>query len=123
METFKSQNERLNFLSVNMEEVIENCLECHRRCLSVMQHCLALGGNYVQPMIMNALSECSEVARVTADCIVTNSEFSHDLASLCARVCENTARKCNELDPEDGHLVTCVLICQQCADSCRNMEH
>lgn len=123
METFKSQNERLNLLSVNMEEVIEACLESHRRCLSTAQHCLALGKNYAQPVIINALMECAEVARLTADCIVSSSEFSHDLAGLCARVCENTARKCNELDPEDGHIVACVLICRQCADTCRNMEH
>lgn len=124
MESFKDANEQINNrLSINTKDVIQNCLECYRITTSCMQHCLALGGSHASPAHINLLTECGDICQLMASFLIKASDFAHDLGSVCAKICDACADDCNELDPEDPHLVDCMVVCRKCADSCRHLEH
>ena len=123
METLKEQNLQINRLSINMEYAIKNALECYRVCSTCLQHCLALGGKHSEHGHITVMIECAQVCQIASSFMIATSDFVHDVAGICARLCDACADSCHDIDPEDPHMVACMVACRQCADSCRNMEH
>ena len=123
METFKKENEQINRLSINMEEAIQNSLECFRATTYGMEHCLSLGEKYSDQKHITLLKECAEICQITASFMIESSDFAHDVCGICARLCDLCGDSCYDLDPQDPILRACMDACKNCADSCRNMEH
>jgi hypothetical protein len=122
-DTIKAQNEEINRLSVNMEDAIQNAMECSRIAQSCLQHCLSLGGKHADVEHISVMMECAEITRLSAQFMISTSDFTHDQCGVCARVCDACFESCDSIDPEDPHLNSCMVACRKCADSCRNMEH
>ncbi len=123
METLKDQNEFINRLSVNMEDAIQNSLDCYRVVTNCLQHCLSLGGKHSEVTHITLMKECAEICKLTAGFMIEKSDFAHDLCGVCARVCDACANHCEHIEASDVMMNLCVQACRRCADSCRNMEH
>jgi hypothetical protein len=122
METIKEQNEFINRLSLNMEEAIENCLEAYRVITTTRSYCLKVGGTFAEQRHISLLQDCAELCRLSANFMLSSSDFSHDLCGICARLCESCAMSCEDFT-DDQQLRKCAQICRRCAESCRMMEH
>ncbi|MBA2404621.1 MAG: four-helix bundle copper-binding protein [Bdellovibrionales bacterium] len=123
MESLKVQNDQINRLSKNMEEAIQNALECGRVATFCLQHCLSMGGKHGEQRHITLLKECSDITKIAISFMIENSDFSHDICGICARICDACADSCHDLDPHDSVMEDCIIACRKCADSCRNMEH
>jgi hypothetical protein len=121
--SLKAQNEEINRLSVNMEDAIQNAMDCSRVVQTCIQHCLSLGNKHAEVGHISVMMDCAEITQLSAKFMISTSDFSHDLSGICARVCEACYDSCQSIDPEDPHMNTCMVACRKCADSCRNMEH
>lgn len=123
MESIKKQNELINRFSKNMEEAIANSLECFRVTTLCLEHCLLLGGKYAEPDHIMLLKECAEICQVSTSFMVENSDFTHDVCGICARICDLCGDSCYDLAEHDPIITACMSACKNCAESCRNMEH
>lgn len=102
----------------DMERCIENCLSCHRICLSAMtNHCLAVGGPHVAPEHLKLMMDCVQICQTSADFMTRSSTFHTAICDTCATICEACAQSCLEV----GDMDDCVEACRRCAESCRQM--
>ncbi len=66
---------------------------------------------------LSLLGDCADICGLTAKCIARKSEFSKDIADLCAHICETCGMECSRFsDPESQN---CAKICLHCAKECR----
>lgn len=79
-----------------------------------MTHCLPGEGNGIHEARCDLLINCSDITQMTANFLLTNSEFQGDLCSLCAAVCTACADACDEV----ASLAECVAACRTCAAQC-----
>jgi hypothetical protein len=107
-------------LTAEMQECIQNCLDCHRICLESVTHCLKMGGKHAAPEHIRMLLDCAGICQSSADFMLRGSEHHHDVCGVCATVCEACAKDCERLS-DDELMRECAAICRRCAESCRQM--
>ena len=101
-----------------MRRCVEECLGCHRTCVTMAsQHCLDVGGRHVEPRHFRLMLACAEVCRTSAYFMELGTEFHKRTCAVCAEVCEECARSCEQV----GGMDECVQQCRRCAESCRKM--
>lgn len=122
MDTFKVENDRIN-LSYNMQECVDKLLECYKVCSLCLQHCLSMGGKHVTEEHISAMIECEEMCQTSAEFLINDSKFAHELCGICARICDSCADSCLEVDENDPTMKECARVCRETADACRIMEH
>jgi len=93
-----------------LQNCVKMCNECFDACLKedhvvMMAECIRLD------------RECAEVCGLLEQFISRNSQFSAELAVLCAKVCEACANECKHHDHE--HCKRCAEVCLACAEACR----
>lgn len=102
----------------DMKKCIEDCQRCHRVCFGMaMNHCLEQGGAHVEPNHFRLMMICAQLCQLTADAMLANFALHADLCRACARVCEECAASCRDLDGMEE----CVDACEHCAKSCTSM--
>ena len=105
-------------MSEQMRQCIQECLDCHRVCLTMAsQHCLDVGGRHVEPRHFRLMLACAEICRTSAFFMELGTEFHKRTCAVCAEVCEECAKSCEEV----GDMDECVQACRRCAESCRKM--
>ncbi len=107
-------------MSVDMEQCIQDCTDCHAMCISTTTHCLQLGGRYADHALIRLMLDCAEVCRVSADFMLRGSQFHDRTCALCAEVCERCAQGCDKF-ADDEHMRACAEACRHCANRCRSM--
>jgi hypothetical protein len=105
---------------MNMKECIENCSNCHNICLETLAYCLGKGGQHVASAHMQALLDCADTCRISADFMLRNSALHGRTCGLCAEACERCAKSC-EAFGNDAQMKKCAEICRRCAKSCQEM--
>lgn len=101
-----------------MRACIDDCLACYRECVTTaMNHCLAMGGAYVEKRHMTLMMACAEICRTTAHFMLLDTSHHRHTCAECAEICEECARDCERL----GGMDACVEACRRCAESCRKM--
>lgn len=101
-----------------MQDCIDECLRCHRVCLgTAMNHCLPLGGRHVEANHFRLMLTCAEMCRTNAKLMLIGTQLHHRTSALCAELCEDCARSCEEV----GDMADCVAQCLRCAGTCRRM--
>lgn len=96
----------------------EICSSCAQTCYaSVLNHCLEVGGEHVEPNHFRLMLDCAKVCETCAALQLSRSQFSADLCRVCAEVCEACAESCAAV----GDMDACVAACRRCAESCRDM--
>jgi hypothetical protein len=105
-------------ITKEMNNCIENCLNCYRTCLgTAMNHCLVAGGKHVEPAHFRLMMACVEICRTSAHFMLLNTPHHKHTCRECAEICAECAEDCERV----GGMEDCVAMCRTCAESCRKM--
>ncbi|HET6468414.1 MAG TPA: four-helix bundle copper-binding protein [Geminicoccaceae bacterium] len=108
----------MQHLDAHLQECIDHCLACHTVCLATAsRHCLEVGGRHTEPEHFRLMLACAEICRTSAAFMALGLELHRRTCAVCAEVCEQCARSCEEV----GDMDECVQACRRCAESCREM--
>ena len=103
----------------DMQSCIDACSHCHQICLeSAMNQCLETGGKHVEAEHFRLMINCAEICQTSANFMLSGSDFSDQVCSVCAEICEACADNCDQV----GDMDDCVEACRECAQSCREMS-
>ncbi|MDN5753675.1 MAG: four-helix bundle copper-binding protein [Nitrosospira sp.] len=103
----------------DMQSCIDTCVQCHQTCLeTAMKHCLETGGKHVEAGHFRLMMNCAEICQVSANVMLSGSDFSGRVCSVCAEICEACADSCEQV----GGMDECVETCRDCAQTCREMS-
>ena len=106
-------------LTHEMEEGIQDCLDCHRICLRTFSHLLTLetDAELAEPEQLNLLLDCADVCRMCADFMLRISEFHVRAADLCSQICRRCQQLCEFPAREDPAVLESASACARCANS------
>ena len=105
-------------MSPEMTACIDECLNCHRTCLSeAMTHCLTMGGKHTEPEHFRTMLSCAEMCQTSANFMLMQSPLHKITCGVCSQVCEACAKSCEEV----GGMENCAQTCRTCAEHCRKM--
>lgn len=90
--------------------------DCHQACVEAMSHGLQQRGASAHLLHARLLLDCAELCDTTRDMMLRSSDFAHQVAGLCAEVCERCAASCDRLGQG---MEACAVACRRCADACR----
>ena len=108
----------MDHLSAEMRACIEECLRCHKTCLSIaMNHCLTVGGKHVEPQHFKLMMACAESCQASANQMIIGTEHHRQMCGVCAAICTACAESCEAV----GDMEECVRQCRACAENCRKM--
>lgn len=122
--TFETLNQSLKNvykgMTDEMQQCINNCLECHRACEQLIPYCLEKGGMHAERSHIQILSTCADICRTSAHFMMWNSDLHGRVCGVCADTCLKCAEDCERMS-DDQMMKMCADICRQCAESCRKM--
>ena len=108
---------QIDHLSDDERECIQNCYTAATAAENCADQCAGEGEEMAR-----CLRLCRDVADATtlhARFMARSSDYSGQLAELCAQACEDCADECEQHDHD--HCQICADALRQCAESCRNM--
>lgn len=105
---------------MDMQQCIQNCMECHRICAETIVHCLAKGARHADAGHIRLLADCADICHTSAEFMMRRSDLHTGVCMVCADVCDRCAHDCDGLK-DDEKVAVCAAICRQCAQSCRDM--
>lgn len=109
-------------MNQEMQECINNCLNCHAVCLETIGHCLQMGGRHAEANHIKTLQDCLQSCITSADFMLRMSEFHPQYCGACAAICDKCAQQCESLSEQTGDFMArCADTCRKCAESCRRM--
>jgi hypothetical protein len=104
----------------NMEQCIQNCLDCHRICLETIAYCLQQGGKHAEAAHIRLLQDCAQICATSADFMIRGSDLHTLTCAACAQICARCATACEQMG-NDAQMKACAEVCRRCAESCRQM--
>jgi hypothetical protein len=107
-------------MSTDMQECIQNCLECHSICLASVNHCLQMGGEHAEPKHIRMLLDCAEICQTSANFMLRMSDMQGQVCGVCAEACARCAEDCARFT-DDQMMQQCAEVCRRCEASCRAM--
>ncbi|HAJ64136.1 MAG TPA: ferredoxin [Cyanobacteria bacterium UBA8543] len=120
----------LNQVNQEMQQCIENCLDCHSICLNTVTYCLQKGGQHAEPAHIRLLQDCAEICQTSANYMLRGSTLHTRTCGVCAEVCERCAQECDseallrsaDRMGDDTQMKACADMCRRCAESCGQMS-
>ena len=106
----------IDHLDDNERECIENCVRAAEVCEWCADECL--GGEGMEECA-RLCRDVADVASLNARFMARDSNYSTQLAEVCAGVSEECAEECEQHD--DDHCQICADVLEDCVESCRNM--
>jgi len=106
---------------MDMQQCIQECLQCHRVCTETLTHCLQKGGRHASPDHIRTLLDCAEMCQTSAHFMLRNSNLHPLTCGVCAETCEACATSCDAI-ADDDMMRRCADVCRRCAESCRQMS-
>ena len=107
-------------MSQEMQECIQNCLNCHSVCLQTIPYCLGMGGKHAEASHIRLMLDCEEICQTSANFMLRGSDLHGRTCGVCAEVCERCAQDCDQFG-DDPQMKLCADTCRRCAESCRRM--
>ncbi|WP_436931936.1 four-helix bundle copper-binding protein [Halosimplex halobium] len=107
---------RIDRLSDEQRECIENCNEATEVCEWCADECL---GDADMEECARLCRDVADLASLHARFLARDSQFSSTLAEACADACEACAEECSQHDAD--HCQVCADVLQECAESCRKL--
>lgn len=104
-----------------MQQCIDNCLECHAVCERTAVHCLGMGGAHASRDHQTALKDCAQICATSADFMIRESPIHPHTCAACAAACERCERQCRDLADGDSVMLQCAETCRRCAETCGEM--
>ena len=111
----------LERVNQDMQQCIQNCLDCHSICLNTVTYCLQKGGQHAEANHIRLLMDCTQSCQTSADFMLRGSQFHTQFCGACAQVCEQCAQDCDRMG-NDAQMKACADMCRRCAESCRQMS-
>lgn len=108
---------------IKNHHAITESLNCFQKCTICLNHCLNMGGEHARAEHIKTLMECSEICSFSAKLMLLEGDLAYGVGQLCAKACENCADSCKNIDPNDETMSACIEACMKCADACREMEN
>lgn len=110
----------LTQVNPDLQNCIQNCLDCHSICLNLLNYCIPQGGSHAELGHLRLLLDCAEICQTSANFMLRGSELHSRVCGLCAEVCERCAQDCERFS-DDQQMMACAEICRRCSESCRQM--
>jgi hypothetical protein len=104
----------------DLQEAVEECLNCHAVCTLTLQHCIASGGEYTEVNLVGVLLDCAELCQTSANFMLRGSPYHVITCGACAELCRACEEACRA-HAGDEQLAHCADVCASCADSCDRM--
>ncbi|MEA5507175.1 four-helix bundle copper-binding protein [Halotia wernerae UHCC 0503] len=110
----------LNQVNREMQQCIQNCLDCHSICLNTVTYCLRKGGRHAEPAHIRLMLDCADICNTSANFMLRGSDLHARTCGVCAELCQRCADDCDRMG-DDAQMKACADMCRRCADSCRKM--
>lgn len=104
-----------------MQECIEECLQCYAVCTMTAQHCLVKGGEHGDVNLVGVLLDCAEMCHVSANFMLRGSPYHVITCAACAELCRGCEEACREFG-DDEQMAHCADVCAACAERCDRMS-
>ncbi|MDQ3813125.1 MAG: four-helix bundle copper-binding protein [Armatimonadota bacterium] len=110
-------------MSQEIQQCLQNCLDCHRLCLETAMHCLPgsglLRGEQAEAGHIRLLLDCAEICQTSANFLLRGSDLHTLTCAVCAEICDLCAVECERV--EDAAMQACAETCRRCAATCAAM--
>lgn len=93
---------------VEIEQCIQDCLNCHTVCLQTATNCQQAGGQHASHEHISLLQDCAKLCQTAAQFMQHNSPVYGYVTQACAQVATHCANECDQMGDTD------------CANACRN---
>ena len=107
------QNTQNAMLQQQIQDCIQDCLNCHQVCRD-QAHAMRQQGQNTDHV--NLLLDCAELCLTAAHFMQHNSPLAGYVTQVCAQVCTHCKETCNQAGMND-----CANACDICANSCQQM--
>lgn len=104
----------------DMQECIEECLNCHAVCTMTLQHCIASGGEITEVNLVGLLLDCAELCQTSANYMLRGSPYHVITCAAAAELCRACEEACRGVS-NDEQLTHCADVCAGCAEACDRM--
>ncbi len=105
-----------SMIQVEMQECIQDCLDCHRVCMDTAESYRQAGNDQAQMQHITMLLDCAEMCLTTAHFMQHNSPLYGYICQACAQVSTHCAGECDLKGDTDT-----ANACRKCAWSCGQM--
>lgn len=89
-------------------------------CMAACEHCASacLREDDVAAMAecIRLDRDCADACALTARLLARASRFTHEVAQMCAQICQACAAECAQ--HKHDHCQECAQACKHCADEC-----
>jgi hypothetical protein len=109
-------------MAIEMQQCINECLNCCEVSVRTMEHCFELRGKHVETSQVRTLSDCAAICQTTAGFMLRGSQFHARICAVCAEICHECERACRRME-DDQMMERCADACRRCAESCERMTH
>jgi hypothetical protein len=106
-------------ITEEMALCISLCEDCHDAAAETIGHCLARGGRYAAPELLEALLDCQQLCDLARDTLLRDSPLQRGAGALCAGACLRCADLCAVLADEDPMMDRCAELSRRCAECWR----
>ena len=104
-----------------LQECIEECLNCHAVCTMTLQHCLASGGPQLTDVnLVGLVLDCAEICQVSANFMLRGSPYHVITCAACAELCRACEESCRGVSG-DEQVMHSADVCAGCATACDRM--
>ncbi len=108
------QNTENPMLINQMNDCIQDCLNCHTVCLDTAMRTMQKSGNADN---VRTLLDCAEICQTSAHFMLRNSPLHTSICQVCAMICQHCEEMCRQIGEND-----CANACRACANSCQQMS-
>lgn len=107
-------------MNQDMQQCIQECMNCHAICTQTVTYCLQMGGKHAEATHIGLLLDCAEICQTSANFMLRGSPMHGRVCGVCAEACERCAQSCEQMG-DDAQMQACADTCRRCAESCRRM--
>lgn len=96
--------------------LIEKLLNCATACENCAASSLEEEDVTAMAHCIETDRDCAELCFMAAKLFIRDSEYAHELLTVCEKACRHCAEECGKHEHE--HCKKCAEHCIQCADAC-----
>ncbi|HEU0002773.1 MAG TPA: four-helix bundle copper-binding protein [Ktedonobacteraceae bacterium] len=101
---------------VEMQQCIQDCLNCNAVCTQTAQKCQQAGGDHARPEHIQMLHDCAEMCLTAAHFMQHNSPLVGYVCQAAAQVTNHCSNECEQMGDTD-----CANACRNASWSCDQM--
>ena len=110
------QNTNQSMGQVEIEQCIQDCLNCHTVCIDTAQKCRQAGGDHGSKEHVQMMLDCAEMCLTAAHFMQHNSPLYGYVCQAAAQVSNHCANECEQMGDSD-----CANACRTASWSCDQM--